>query len=88
MAALSALGLFGGFHCSRCPSPNSAPVEQTAPNYLISFLQYIPDGRYRRGGRYPQLLLVLVAVLGILSCCRSSRDLQAFAGVLPDQTIR
>jgi hypothetical protein len=38
--------------------------------------------------RYPQLLLVLLAVLDILSCCRSSHDLEAFAGVLPDQTIR
>ena len=29
--------------------------------------------------RYPQWLLLLVAVLGILSGCRSSRDLEAFA---------
>ncbi len=39
----------------------------------------IPDGRYRRGVRYPQWYLLLVAVLGILSDCRSSRDLEAFA---------
>lgn len=29
--------------------------------------------------RYPQWFLLLVAVLGILSVCRSSRDLEAFA---------
>jgi hypothetical protein len=39
----------------------------------------IPDGRYRRGVRYPQWWMLLVTVLGILSDCRSSRDLEAFA---------
>ena len=29
--------------------------------------------------RYPQWFLLLVAILGILSGCRSSRDLEAFA---------
>ncbi len=29
--------------------------------------------------RYPQWYLLLVAVLGILSDCRSSRDLEVFA---------
>lgn len=29
--------------------------------------------------RYPQWFLLLVAVLGILSGCRSSRDFEAFA---------
>jgi hypothetical protein len=52
---------------------------QDAPADLISFLKAIPDGRYRRGVRYPQWFLLLVAVLGILSGCRSSRDLEAFA---------
>ena len=46
---------------------------------LISFLKAIPDGRFRRGVRYPQWFLLLVAVLGILSGSRSSRDLEAFA---------
>ena len=46
---------------------------------LISFLKAIPYGRYRRGVRYPQWFLLLVAVLGILSGIRSSRDLEAFA---------
>jgi len=56
-----------------------AAVDQPAPDDLISFLKAIPDGRYRRGVRYPQWFLLLVAVLGILSGCRSSRDLEAFA---------
>jgi hypothetical protein len=30
---------------------------------LISYLRAIPDGRYRRGVRYPQWLLLLLAVL-------------------------
>jgi hypothetical protein len=42
-------------------------------------LRVIPDGCYRRGVRYPQWFLLLVAVLGILSGCRSSRNLKAFA---------
>ena len=58
---------------------SSAAADLRAPDDLISFLQAIPDGRYRRGVRYPQWFLLLVAVLGILSGCRSSRDLEAFA---------
>jgi hypothetical protein len=61
------------------PETRSAAVDQPAPDDLISFLKDIPDGRYRRGVRYPQWFLLLVAVLGILSGCRSSRDLEAFA---------
>jgi DDE_Tnp_1-associated len=57
----------------------SAAVDQAVPDDLISFLKAIPDGRYRRGVRYPQWFLLLVAVLGILSGCRSSRDLERFA---------
>jgi hypothetical protein len=57
----------------------SAAVDQAVTDDLISFLKAIPDGRYRRGVRYPQWFLLLVAVLGILSGCRSSRDLEAFA---------
>ena len=61
------------------PETHSAGIDQDAPVDLISFLKAIPDGRYRRGVRYPQWFLLLVAVLGILSDCRSSRDLEAFA---------
>jgi hypothetical protein len=58
---------------------DSAATDQDVPADLISFLKAIPDGRYRRGVRYPQWFLLLVAVRGILSGCRSSRDLEAFA---------
>jgi hypothetical protein len=61
------------------PETRSNAVDQAVPDDLISFLKAIPDGRYRRGVRYPQWFLLLVAVLGILSGCRSSRDLEAFA---------
>jgi hypothetical protein len=56
-----------------------AAVDQPTADDLISFLKAIPDGRYRRGVRYPQWFLLLVAVLGILSGCRSSRDLEVFS---------
>ena len=61
------------------PETRSAVADLSAPDDLITFLKAIPDGRYRRGVRYPQWFLLLVAVLGILSGCRSSRDLEAFA---------
>ena len=61
------------------PETAAPAVEFSADAELISFLQAIPDGRYWRGVRYPQWYLLLVAVLGILSDCRSSRDLEAFA---------
>jgi hypothetical protein len=69
------------------PETRSAAIDQAAPDDLINFLKAIPVGeafsegvgRYRRGVRYPQWFLLLVAVLGILSGCRSSRDLEAFA---------
>ena len=46
---------------------------------LIAFLQALPEGRKRRGVRYPQWLLLLMAIFGILSGCRSARDLERFA---------
>ncbi|MCP9823792.1 transposase family protein [Cyanobium sp. L1E-Cus] len=61
------------------PQNYSGAVDQLAPADLISFLKAIPEGRFRRGVRYPQRFLLLVVVLGILSGCRSSRDLDAFA---------
>ena len=45
------------------PETNSAAADQPAPDDLISFLKAIPDVRYRRGVRYPQWFLLLVAVL-------------------------
>jgi hypothetical protein len=61
------------------PETTTPAVDFSADADLITFLKAIPDGRYRRGVRYPQWYLLLVAVLGILSDCRSSRDLEAFA---------
>ena len=61
------------------PQIPDAAVDQADANDLISLLKAIPDSRYRRGVRYPQWFLLLVAVLGILNGCRSSRDLEAFA---------
>jgi hypothetical protein len=61
------------------PEIQATANDESAPSDLISFLKAIPDGRFRRGVRYPQWFLVLVAVLGILSGCRSSRDLERFA---------
>jgi hypothetical protein len=61
------------------PQTASPAVDFSADADLISFLQAVPDGRYRRGVRYPQWYVLLMAVLGILSGCRSSRDLEAFA---------
>lgn len=61
------------------PQTQDAANDQADSSDLISFLKAVPDGRFRRGVRYPQWFLLLVAVLGILSGCRSSRDLEAFA---------
>lgn len=61
------------------PETTAPAIDFSADADLITFLKAIPDGRYRRGVRYPQWYLLLVAVLGILSDCRSSRDLEAFA---------
>lgn len=54
-------------------------ADSAASADLIAFLQALPEGRKRRGVRYPQWLLLLMAILGILSGCRSARDLERFA---------
>jgi hypothetical protein len=62
----------------------SAAIDEAAPGDLISFLKAIPVGEAfsegvglcRRELRYSQWFLLLVTVLGILSACRSSRDLR------------
>ena len=52
------------------------------PDDLISFLKAISDSHLTAATtaavRYPQWFLLLLAVLGILSGCRSCRDLEAF----------
>ena len=57
----------------------SVGVDQLATAYLISSLKAIPDGCFMRGDRYPRWFVLLVAVLGFLSGCRSPRDLEAFS---------
>jgi len=59
--------------CSRLLANPAATAD------LIAFLQALPEGRKRRGVRYPQWLLLLMAILGIVSGCRSARDLERFA---------
>ena len=54
-------------------------AQPSASADLIAFLQALPEGRKSRGVRYPQWLLLLMAILGILSGCRSARDLERFA---------
>ena len=51
-------------------------VDPAATAGLIVFLQALPEGRKRHGVRYPQWLLLLMPILGILSGCRSARDLE------------
>ncbi len=46
---------------------------------LVAFLQTLQENRKRGGVRYLQLLLLLMAILDILSGCRSARDLERFA---------
>lgn len=58
-----------------CPQSGSA----TTGLDLTGHLKAIPDARMRRGVRFPAWYLLLVAVLGILSGCRSLRDLERFA---------
>ena len=54
-------------------------AQSSASADLIAFLQALPEGRKRRGVRYLQWLLLLMAILGILSGYRSARDLERFA---------
>ena len=53
-------------------------INQISRDFL-GFLRSIPDARMRRGVRYPQWYLLLVAVLGIVDGCRGSRSLERFA---------
>lgn len=53
--------------------------DRIARSDLINVLKANPDGRFRRGVRYPQWILLLVGVLRILSGGCSSRDLESFA---------
>jgi len=65
--------------CRFCRDCSRLLANPAATADLIAFLQALPEGRKRRGVRYPQWLLLLMAILGILSGCRSARDLERFA---------
>ena len=43
-----------------------------AETRFATVYQAVPNDRYRRGLRHPQWFLLLLAVLGILSGCRSA----------------
>ena len=58
---------------------SSLLFKPASPSDLIGFLQSLPEGRKRRGVRYPQWLVLLMAILEILSGCRSAKDLERFA---------
>ncbi len=60
------------------PETAAPAFDFSADADLISFLKAIPDGRYRRGVRYPQWYLLLVTVLGdFQERCHSSAATQA-----------
>jgi len=47
--------------------PKTEPKSPAAATDLISFLKALPDCRMRRGVRFPQWWMLLVAILAILS---------------------
>jgi hypothetical protein len=57
----------------------SEPAEPVAATDLISFLQALPDCRMRRGIRFPQWWMLLVAILAILSGQGSLVGMERFA---------
>lgn len=54
-------------------------ADPAATAHLIAFLQALPEVLKSRGVRYYQCLLLLMAILGIFSGCRSARNLERFA---------
>jgi hypothetical protein len=57
----------------------SLPAEPAATGDLISFLKALPDCRMRRGVRFPQWWMLLVAILVILSNEGSLVGIERFA---------
>jgi hypothetical protein len=55
------------------------PLEPAAAGDLISFLKALPDCRMRRGIRFPQWWMLLVAILAILSNEGSLVGMERFA---------
>ena len=64
----------------QCTSLLVSPLENpAAATDLISFLKALPDCRLRRGIRYPQWWMLLVAILAILSNQGSLLGMERFA---------
>ncbi len=63
-----------------CSAPlSSLPADPAADSDLISFLKALPDCRIRRGIRFPQWWMLLVAILAILSGQGSLVGMERFA---------
>lgn len=59
--------------------PKTEPKSPAAATDLISFLKALPDCRMRRGVRFPQWWMLLVAILAILSGQGSLVGMERFA---------
>ena len=60
--------------------PLASPLQNpAAASDLISFLKALPDCRMRRGVRFPQWWMLLVAILSILSGQGSLMGMECFA---------
>ena len=59
--------------------PKTEPQSPAAATDLISFLKALPDCRMRRGVRFPQWWMLLVAILAILSNQGSLVGMERFA---------
>ena len=64
---------------NRSASLSSHPADPAAATDLISFLKALPDCRMRRGIRFPQWWMLLVAILAILSGQGSLVGMERFA---------
>lgn len=63
-----------------CSAPlSSLPADPASTSDLISFLKALPDCRMRRGIRFPQWWMLLVAILAILSGQGSLVGMERFA---------
>ena len=62
-----------------CPLDFQPATTPVAASDLISFLKALPDCRMRRGVRFPQWWMLLVAILSILSGQGSLVGMERFA---------
>ena len=76
MTAFPGYGVVRG---NRTAALLSLPAEPAAAGDLISFLKALPDCRMRRGVRFPQWWMLLVAILAILSNEGSLVGIERFA---------